>query len=79
MNKPFHQSRHGIITAALVVFASVVAVGVCLFLYVSIGFGNAVVNTVKGVHEAKREWKMDTAAPIDSLYNKVDTMLSRAQ
>ena len=79
MNKPSEKNRDGIIIAILVVFASAVAVGISLFLYVSIGFGNAVVNTVKGVHEAKREWKMDSVDPIDSLYIKVDTMLYRAQ
>ena len=66
------------VIAILVVLTSVVAVSISIFLYVSIGFGNAVVNTVKGLHEANREWKKDSIDPIDSLYTKVDTMLLRA-
>ena len=38
-----------------------------VFYSLGIGFGKAVVNTVKGVRDAKKEWKKDNIDPIDTI------------
>lgn len=42
-----------------------------VYYYLGIGFGNAVINTVKGVKEAKEEWKKDNVNPIDTIKSQV--------
>lgn len=38
-----------------------------VFYYLGIGFGNAVVNTTKGIRDAKKEWSIDSVNPIDTI------------
>jgi hypothetical protein len=61
-------------TIILVLLSGVVCIGILLvgaFLYISIGYGNAVVNTVKSVDTAKKEWKSDKVNPIDTILNDI--------
>jgi len=65
------QDRAPIILGILLGVACIGILLVAAFLYVSIGFGNAVVGTVKSVDAAKKEWKNDGVNPVDTILNDV--------
>ncbi len=50
----------------------IMAVVVCvIYYYLGIGFGNAVVETAKGIEKAKEEWAQEGVNPMDTIKEKV--------
>ena len=50
-----------------------------LYYYLGIGFGNAVVKTVKGVKEYEKELVMEDVNPLDSIKNQITKIIDTAE
>lgn len=57
-----------IISAVILILAFTIF---AIYYYLGIGFGNAVINTAKGVSDAKNEWKKDSVNPIDTIKTQI--------
>ncbi len=55
-----------LLTATIIVFA--------IYYYLGIGFGNAVVNTAKGIRDAKEKWSQEGVNPMDTIKEQIREM-----
>lgn len=63
------------IVIPLIVFLCSILAVVSIYYYMGLGFGQAVVKTVKGVEEAKKDWKENDFKPVDTIKTKVVDLL----
>ncbi len=55
-----------LLTATIVVFA--------IYYYLGIGFGNAVVNTAKGIRDTKEKWSQEGVNPMETIKEQIREM-----
>ena len=53
------------------IFIAVLFITFVFYYYLAIGFGNAVVETARGIKAAQKEWEKDAIAPIDSISRQI--------